>query len=155
MIRHRRRGFFLIVTIACLAVTSVLMLTMTKESLAARRQGRVERQLRQTEFLLEAGVRRATRALLADPAYAGETWQPSDALPAWDNVQVEIGLTPSDPPESAPVVTVIATLGRGDSDASRTQRSFRFPVPQPLTSPASESQSVEPPAEPTASPDQE
>lgn len=128
--RRRRSAVVLVVVIAALVVTSTLMLALTRESITSRRQGRLERQLRQTECLLDAGIRRAVTSLVDDTDYAGELWQPTSALPAFDHVRVEIAIEPADPAASR-TVTVTASLGRGDSSAFRTQRSHSFLAPPP------------------------
>lgn len=80
--RHtsRRRGAMLVVALACLAIVMAIIGVMLQGALRARRQLHVERDLRQVELLLEAGLDRAAFQLDSDDDYAGETWQ----IPASD-----------------------------------------------------------------------
>ena len=76
----RRRGAMLVVALACLAIVMAIIGVMLQGALRARRQLHVERDLRQVELLLEAGLDRAALQLAGDDDYAGETWQ----IPASD-----------------------------------------------------------------------
>ena len=76
----RRRGAMLVVALACLAIVMAIIGVMLQGALRARRQLHVERDLRQVELLLEAGIDRAAFQLASDDDYAGETWQ----IPASD-----------------------------------------------------------------------
>jgi hypothetical protein len=71
----RRRGAMLVVALACLAIVMAIVGVMLQGALRARRQLHVERDLRQVELLLEAGLDRAAFQLASDDAYAGETWR--------------------------------------------------------------------------------
>ena len=71
----RRRGAMLVVALACLAIVMAIVGVMLQGALRARRQLHVERDLRQVELLLEAGLDRAAFQLAGDDAYAGETWR--------------------------------------------------------------------------------
>jgi hypothetical protein len=136
-----RRGVVLLCTLVCLSVATVLVVMTTHQSLQTRRQGRIERQLRQTEFLLDAGVRRARAALAADYQYAGEIWQPTAALRQTETVWVEIhvselqndSLGTNESPGSR--VTVTARLALAAA-APQTQRShsFNHSNPSPIES---------------------
>jgi type II secretory pathway pseudopilin PulG len=70
----------LVVALACLAIVMAIIGMMLQGALRARRQLHVERDLRQAELLLEAGIDRAAFQLADDDDYAGETWQ----IPASD-----------------------------------------------------------------------
>ena len=77
----RRRGAMLVVALACLAIVMAIVGVMLQTALRARRQLHVERDLRQVELLLEAGVDRAAFGLASDSNYVGETWRiPSEQL---------------------------------------------------------------------------
>lgn len=154
---RRRTGAVLIAVLACLVVTTAIAALTVRQSLEARRQGRVERQLRQTQYLLDAGIRRAAERLRADASYSGETWQPTAALARFGAVLVEIRITGVDRDEATDEATkadasandptaaaterqveVTARLGPGESAAHATQLSYRFPVstapePEPLS----------------------
>ncbi len=77
----RRRGAMLVVALACLAIVMAIVGVMLQTALRARRQLHVERDLRQVELLLEAGVDRAAFGLASDSNYVGETWRiPAEQL---------------------------------------------------------------------------
>ena len=131
---HRERGgVVLVAAIVCLSVATALVVVTARQSLDARRQGRHERQLRQTEYLLDAGIRRAIAGLRGDTSYAGETWQPVTALPDFEvvNVAIEISHGPGGSEDRR--VTVVALLGKSSSPGFQTQRSHTFLVPPPPT----------------------
>ena len=160
---RRRTGAVLISVLACLVVTTAIAALTVRQSLEARRQGRVERQLRQTQYLLDAGIRRAAERLRADASYSGETWQPTVALARFGAVRVEIRVTTVEgedavdnnavetdaaredtsadgmrPAATKRQVEITARLGPGESAAHATQLSYRFPIstapePDPLS----------------------
>jgi len=155
---RRRTGAVLISVLACLVVTTAIAALTVRQSLEARRQGRVERQLRQTQYLLDAGIRRAAERLRADASYSGETWEPTAALARFGAVRVEIRVTAVDDDDAADddaadddatntnatrddasgdsptaaatgrQVEITARLGPGESAAHATQLSYRFPI---------------------------
>ena len=135
-----RRGVVLICALVCLSVATVLIVSLVQQSLIARRQGRMQWQLRQTEYLLDAGIRRAVAHLDSRDDYAGETWQPAAALPGFKSVAVEIAVTPSDDDPSRRKVTVQARLDQSESLAFRTQRSHSFLYPTADQTEASQSE---------------
>jgi type II secretory pathway component PulK len=71
---RRRRGMVTVIVLVLFAVTFTLAAVWTKRMLAERRtQIRAEERV-QTEWLAEAGVRRAAARLLIDSDYNGEEW---------------------------------------------------------------------------------
>ena len=69
-----RSGTVLVAALVALAIVMSLLATMLLAAVQARRQLWVERDARQCDLLLRAGVQRARFRLAADPEYAGETW---------------------------------------------------------------------------------
>lgn len=132
-----REGVILVCVLVCLSVSTAMVFAATRQSLEARRQGRIERQLRQTEWLLQAGIGRVAAELSKDIDYAGETWEPRAALPEYESVVVEIRVSKAAEvvangelaDDAAPVRSfeIIARLARIGSPVLRTQRSFRLP----------------------------
>lgn len=98
--RHapRRRGAMLVVALACLAIVMAIIGVMLQGALRARRQLHVERDLRQVELLLEAGLDRAAFQLTSNDAYAGETWRilASDFLGSGDGEVVIVAARSGD-----------------------------------------------------------
>jgi type II secretory pathway component PulK len=70
-----RRGSALVCVLVCLSIAMSLVTSRVQSALQERRTMRTQHQLRQTEFLLAAGVLRASRQLAKSEDYAGETWQ--------------------------------------------------------------------------------
>jgi hypothetical protein len=72
---RRRGGVVLVAALVCMAIVLGIVGSMLQGALRARRQLHAERDLRQTELLLDAGVDRAANKLAEDTDYVGETWK--------------------------------------------------------------------------------
>src|SRR6476660_7947859 len=70
----RRHGAVLVAALVCLAIIVAMIGSMLVTALAASRQLHAERDLRQCELLLQAGVDRAAYRLATERTYRGETW---------------------------------------------------------------------------------
>ena len=129
----RRRGAVLIVAIVCLSIATAIAIAGVRHALMARRQARVDQQLRQTELLLDAGLRRAIKALSVDREYQGERWALDPALTGFagtfEAATVEIKAAAQD--DGQRVFEVIAAIGPASNPAYQTKRSHRFPFPPP------------------------
>ena len=122
--RRRNTGSILICVLACLAIVTALAGSMLKTALQARKAMRQELQLRQAEFLLEAGVQRAVKQLNDDSTYTGESWKlPRDILPSQTPAVVEIKVIPPTD-DAATRVAVVAQLATDNHRAVR--RSYTF-----------------------------
>ncbi|MEL6110131.1 MAG: hypothetical protein AAFU85_29305 [Planctomycetota bacterium] len=75
-IQPKRRGTIMVGVLACLAVVSLLLALLVRDSLAGRRETKHRHQLSQTTRLLDAGILRATLQKKRDAGYEGETWNP-------------------------------------------------------------------------------
>lgn len=128
-----RRGAVLIVAIVCLSIATAIAIAGVRHALMARRQARLDHQLRQTELLLDAGLRRAIKALSVDPEYQGERWALDPALTGFagtfEAATVEIKAAAQD--DGQRVFEVIAAIGPASNPAYQTKRSHRFPFPPP------------------------
>jgi len=79
--RRRKRGTVIVVTLVCLVIVMGMIASMLSGSLRARRQLHAERDRRQAELLLQAGVDRAIFKIAKDAEYRGESWQlPADSV---------------------------------------------------------------------------
>jgi len=79
--KHNRRGAVLIVLMVCLLLVTSMLGVMLQTAVRARRQLTVERDRRQAELLLQAGIDRAAYRLASEADYRGETWKlDSDAI---------------------------------------------------------------------------
>ena len=129
----RRRGAVLIVAIVCLSIATAIAIAGVRHALMARRQARLDHQLRQTELLLDAGLRRAIKALSVDREYQGERWALDPALTGFagtfEAATVEIKAAAQD--DGQRVFEVIAAIGPASNPAYQTKRSHRFPFPPP------------------------
>ena len=72
---QNRRGLVLTAALVCLVVSMAIIGTMLKAALTARRQLHAERDVRQTELLLQAGFDRAVSKLATDSTFDGDTWE--------------------------------------------------------------------------------
>lgn len=79
---RQRRGAVLIVALVCLLVVMSLLGSMLLSALRSTRQLHAERDLRQCELLLQAGVDRAWLRIARESEYAGETRElaPADII---------------------------------------------------------------------------
>lgn len=133
-----RSGALMICVLACLLVSSAIVLASTRTALSTRQQTRLHHQLLQTEWLLEAGVMRAARQVALSDHYDGEIWRPAHALDRFEHPLVEIKVQRDGDKRR---LTVSASLGKADSDSagpnvSQTRRSHSFEVllSNPVTS---------------------
>ena len=124
-----RSGTLVICVLVCLLVASSMVVSTTRSALQARRECRVQQQLRQTELLLEAGVRRAAAQLNDNREYEGEEWEASPISGLAPVVRIKV----TSNADSSNEIEVIATLGVRDDggryrESTKTQRSHRFRV---------------------------
>jgi hypothetical protein len=89
-----RRGAVLVAALVCLLIVMAMLGAMLRGTLRARMQMHVQRDLRQCELLLEAGVERAAFRLASEADYRGETWAvPADSVVGSGEGQVTIAAT--------------------------------------------------------------
>ncbi len=99
-------------------------------ALRARRQLAAQRDLRQTQLLLQAGSDRAAFRLRTEPNYDGETWTlPADQIVGRGDGQVTIA-TSRDADDAAWQVHVVAEYPLGGMSSIRRSRTFNI-QPQP------------------------
>ena len=77
--RGTNRGAILIAALVCLAIVMALLGVMLASAVRMGRQLHAERDLRQCELLLAAGVERAKWRLTNESDYRGESWKLSPA----------------------------------------------------------------------------
>ena len=120
----RRRGTILIVALLCLLVIMSLLGTMLLAALQSARQLHAERDLRQCELLLQAGVERALTQLAEQPDYKGQTYDLTAAeiinqgtgritiavTPATENTSAQLQIAAEYPAESEFAVRRSRTL---------------------------------------------
>ncbi len=118
-----RSGLVTVCILVCLMIATSLAIVAMQSALRERRQIGLRHQVLQTEFLLDAGIRRALRKLKESAAYQGETWQPRTDSSTYPNPTVQIRRIGDER------VDVIASLGVPPKDLNRisasvTQRSY-------------------------------
>lgn len=135
----RRNALVTIAVLACLVVIVSLATSLIVSTLRARREVSVLHQVRQTDYLLDAGILLASNRLQDSPDYKGETWEPSDAVPGFHQAKVVINVTHDD--QSSLGIEVIASLANRPTGSDRkgaflTQRSHRWSFNPTLSSPS-------------------
>jgi type II secretory pathway component PulK len=127
----RRTGAVLVVALVCLLVIMAIIGTMLRRTLRNYRQLHIERDLRQTELLLEAGIARAATRLTADPNYRNETWNlPTDAVTNSGEARVTIALLPIAGRKSL-IANVTAEYPIGRETSIRRSRTVQLPTQPP------------------------
>ncbi len=123
----QRSGTILICVMTCMLVATTTVAFAVRGALRQRRELRSELQLRQTEWLLDAGVKLAVRRLTESRDYQGETWQPQRLDDQFHAAQVEIKIA-AQTDSDRHLVTVTAAIGEVQL-GGRTQRSYQFHYP--------------------------
>jgi hypothetical protein len=126
-----RHALVTIGVLACLVVVVSLAGSLVVSTLRARREANVQHQLRQTDYLLDAGIQRAMAQLQNSTDYSGETWVPGE-VPHFYRAKVVI-VAVSKKEEDLSTIEVVASLANRPADADRssafvTQRSHRWTV---------------------------
>ena len=128
--RYRRRGAVLIVALVCLLVVFTLVGLLVQSALRARRQLHAERDRRQAELLLDAGLARAAERLAAEADYRGETWSlPAASIVGTSSGQVTIAAARNDATDPWRV-NVVAEYPLGDELSIRRSRTVLVPSPE-------------------------
>jgi hypothetical protein len=123
-----RRGTVLVAVLVCLLVVMGILANMLKGTLRAHRQLHRERDLRQTELLLQAGSDRAAFQLASDPKYSGETWNlPADTFVDKGEGRVTIQISPVEG-QAARRVYLMAEYPFGGELSIRRSRTFQLPT---------------------------
>ena len=131
--RLRPAGAVLIVTLVCLAVVMALLGSMLLALLRTGRQLHVERDLRQCELLLQAGLERAAYRLATRPDYRGETWTlGEDEIISAGKGQVTITREAGELGESRQL-SVVAEYPLGTDSSIRRSRTISNPLKRSTT----------------------
>ena len=126
--RRPRRGSVLVAALVCMLVVMMILGIMFQGVVRAHRQLHRERDLRQTELLLQAGCDRAAVQLSNAEEYHGETWSlPADMVVGAGRGRVTIETTRSG---SQPTweVKVVAEYPQGSETSIRRSRTFQLPI---------------------------
>jgi type II secretory pathway component PulK len=129
--RRRRNGAALVAALVCLTIVVSILGTMLLHALSARRQLHAERDLRQCELLLQAGVDRAIFRHKREADYRGETWSlPAAAIIGAGDGQVTIALA-RDSGDGPWQVSVVAEYPLGGHQSVRRSRTILLPSKTP------------------------
>lgn len=125
-----REGTVLVAALVCLLVVMSILAVMLQGTLRVRRQLHTERDARQAQFLLQAGIDRAAFQVSRDANYRGELWKlPPDAIIGKGKGQVTIDVSPG--ADLRPLqVRVVAEYPVGDTLSVRRSRTFLIPSEQ-------------------------
>jgi len=125
--RRQRRGAVIIAALVCLVIVVAMLGVMLRAALLAQRQLHVERDRRQCELLLEAGLDRAARDLAQQADYRGEIWK----LPASEVLGTAAGqvtIAVAHPADRQPLqISVTAEYPLGSEHSIRRSRTILVP----------------------------
>jgi hypothetical protein len=134
------RGMVLVCMLVCVAIATSLVTATLQSALRARHELRLQRQLRQTELLLTAGLERAVARLRSDAAYSGEMWELDPAtLPGNPPGRVRIEVTSVRAEESSSdrpgprQIHVVARLSSGVLRGTQRSDTLILDIPAPPT----------------------
>ena len=119
--KNCRNGTTSILVLVCMAVVSVILLSAVSFSLRHRSQLRLEVQMEQTYWLLDAGVGKAMSELKNDPQFEGLTVSVNDSFEKYNGeLKIEIDERLQDQSQ----VTVTAKIQGKHKRSPVTQRSL-------------------------------
>jgi type II secretory pathway component PulK len=128
---HRQNGAVLVASLVCLLVVMAIIGTMLRQALHYQRQLLAERDLRQAELLVDAGVARAATRLAANPNYRSETWNlPPDSVTNSGQGRVTIALS-SVAGQPALTANVVAEYPIGGETSIKRTRIVQLPTQSP------------------------
>ena len=125
-----RNGFLVICVLVCIGVATSIISLSTAEALRARRAAKHSQQMRQTEYLRDAGILMSATQLANSVEYSGETWEPEIQDLSRLNPHVKITIERGTNPQQIGV-TITAQLGLQGSemeqfDPSVTKRTHHY-----------------------------
>lgn len=121
--KRNRDGSVLVCVLVCLGIASIVTLGTLKTSLTHRRELQRHWQMEQTQWVLEAGWRRALKARLADDQYTGEVWELAGVLQSDLDASVQITIKPQAVSQDNIELLVAVTLQTKDPVPIVTRRS--------------------------------
>lgn len=131
---HSRQGSILVAALVCLALVTLIMLSVFKTSLSQRHQIRLEQQHVQAELLAESGLEKAVARLTTNPKYTGEQWtiEPSQ-LDSHNSALVKITVEKTEKQQS---IGIHVTYPKDSLKSSRATRQLTFAPPTADDTPA-------------------
>jgi len=118
--------------LVCLGVATAILLGAVQTSLHCRRQMQNEAQLQQTQWLVDAGVRKAIANLKLHPDYSGERIMVSTEINNYADALIDIKVQPIENSPGQVSVSVTAELGDLEDEVLKTKRTKElvFDVPR-------------------------
>jgi len=127
-----RRAVILIAALVCLSIVVALIGCMLLAALQSGRQLHVERDLRQCELLLAAGIARANSQVLNNADYRGEKWQfAADQIIGSSAGEVTIEIA-ADSASDKPQFHVVAEYPLGSDTSIRRSQTILVPITRPM-----------------------
>lgn len=127
----QRRAVILIAALVCLSIVVALIGCMLLAALQTGRHLHVERDLRQCELLLAAGIARANNQLLNNPDYRGEKWQfAAEQIIGSSAGEVTIEIA-ADSASDKPQFRVVAEYPLGSDTSIRRSQTVFVPITRP------------------------
>jgi len=126
-----RRGAVLVAALVCMAIVMTMIGAMLLAVQRTGRQAHIERDLRQCEWLLEAGLDRAAYRLACEADYRGETWMlPSTEIVGSGDGQVTTEVSASTE-EKRQLLRIVAEYPTGSECSIRRSRTIVLPFKTP------------------------
>lgn len=130
--RRRRRAAVLIAALVCLGIVMALVGCMLLAAMQTGRHLHVQRDLRQCELLLAAGIARATSQSAANTEYRGEKWELSaEQIIGKAAGEVTIEIVP-EPSGGKSQFLIVAEYPLGGAVAIRRSQTIVVPFTRPL-----------------------
>jgi hypothetical protein len=133
MIRRlrRRRGFVMLLVVACLALLFAVFAILLRLTWVGRSQVMSQQRHVQADWLAESGLERAAARLAESPDYYGETWHvAAEDLNGHDDARVQIIVEVPTSPECRRVRVVADYPSESAHRVRRTRDAFiRRPTP--------------------------
>lgn len=123
-----RGGALLIAVLVCMGVAITILLGGVQLSLHQRRQMKLDLQMEQTRWLLDAAIDRALDQFHSDPDYGGESISVAPTLEKYGAATIRISLERSGEPTDPVEVLVTARLRGTGLQPAWTQRSKELHV---------------------------
>ncbi|MCY2965285.1 MAG: hypothetical protein NT069_16910 [Planctomycetota bacterium] len=119
----------LVVVMVCVAVLSMLTITLVRSVIHSDRQLKLEERTVQADWLAQGGLDRAAARLTTSPDYQGEIWEIAEGEGGLDGAaRIEITIAPlADLPEQREA-TVFVTFPANTEQTNRRSRTARLPA---------------------------
>jgi type II secretory pathway component PulK len=133
-IPSKRSGFALFITMVCLFIMSLILVTLLRVATESRRQLTFDQYRVQAAWLTEAGIERAVSRIQSDATYEGEVWEVAPAdLGGHDGSRVAIRVLPSKDAAELREIRVEATFPGESKRCARQSKQILASVKSKVT----------------------